>query len=91
MTAAGLAKLGDLKIAERRALPIERSTYTMPTELEEALARNETARHNFENFASSYQRQFIGWIASAKKHETRLRRVDEAISLLNSNEKLGMK
>jgi len=33
----------------------------------------------------------FGWIASAKKEETKQKRVKEAISKLSKNQKLGMK
>jgi uncharacterized protein YdeI (YjbR/CyaY-like superfamily) len=63
----------------------------MPFELKEALAANETARDNFASLAPSHQRQYVGWIASAKRSEARIKRAREALSLLEQNQKLGMK
>jgi hypothetical protein len=38
-----------------------------------------------------YKKNFILWIESARKEETRRRRVAEALGLLENNQKLGMK
>ena len=89
MTPAGLASLGDLGAGS--PLPASKRDWEMPAELTQALAGNGTARHNFEKLAPSHRRQYVGWIASAKKPETRLRRAAEAMALLERNEKLGMK
>jgi uncharacterized protein YdeI (YjbR/CyaY-like superfamily) len=45
---------------------------------------------NFERLAPSHKRQYIGWISDAKRDETRQRRIDAAIEMLNENKKLGM-
>jgi uncharacterized protein YdeI (YjbR/CyaY-like superfamily) len=63
----------------------------IPRELENALAKNTKAKSFFHQLAPSYQKQFIGWIAVAKRKETKERRLREAIALLEQGEKLGMK
>ena len=57
----------------------------------QALQENPTAEKAFNSLAPSYKLQFLGWILSGKKQETQLRRLKEAIDLLNSGKKLGMK
>ncbi len=42
----------------------------------------------FESLAPSYKKVYIEWIESAKKEETRLRRINKAIEKLLANEKL---
>ena len=73
MTAAGL------KVFEpgRRtpALPTQ-----LPAALEEKFRREITAWDNFRRFPPSYQRLTIGWVASAKQEETRLRRLRQLIA-----------
>ena len=64
---------------------------TVPPELAARLRRNTKAARFFESLAPSYRRQFTGWINSAKREETRRRRVDEAVALLEQGEKLGMR
>ena len=55
------------------------------------MARNRKAREFFDQLAPSYRRHFIGWIATAKRQETKARRVREAIGLLEQGKRLGMK
>ena len=62
-----------------------------PEELTARLADNAKARAFFEQLAPSYQRQYIGWIGSAKRPATRARRADEAVATLARGDKLGMK
>ena len=62
-----------------------------PPELKTALAKNKKANAFFADLAPGYRKHFIGWIASAKRPETRERRVEEAITLLEQGKKLGLK
>jgi uncharacterized protein YdeI (YjbR/CyaY-like superfamily) len=63
----------------------------VPDDLVEAFEENRAAREYFERLAPSYRRQYVGWIASAKREETRRKRLREAIALLAQERKLGMK
>ena len=65
--------------------------FAMPTELTAALAKHTLAREHFEALSPSCRKQYITWIASAKKPETRERRSKEALKLLAKNQRLGMK
>jgi uncharacterized protein YdeI (YjbR/CyaY-like superfamily) len=92
MTEAGLAKIEAAKRTGKWKKPVtSRQEFKIPPELIEALATNKEAGKNFDKLAPSYQRQYVGWVASAKKVETRKKRVKEAIELLEQNRKLGMK
>jgi len=55
------------------------------------LESNRKALDSFNNLANNYKKNIIGLIASAKREETRKRRLTEAIRLLEQNKKLGMK
>jgi uncharacterized protein YdeI (YjbR/CyaY-like superfamily) len=68
-----------------------RTSFSMPPELNERLKRNKKAATFFESLAPSYQRQYVAWIATAKRTETQKRRLDETIELLIRGEKLGMR
>ena len=63
----------------------------IPQELSEALARNRKAKDFFEKLAPTYRKHFIGWIVSAKREETRAKRLKESLALLANGEKLGLK
>ncbi|MGE5296511.1 MAG: YdeI/OmpD-associated family protein, partial [Solirubrobacterales bacterium] len=52
--------------------------------------KDERARLNFEKLAPSYRRQFIYWVGTAKRQETRRKRVAEAVRMLRQNKRLGM-
>ena len=64
---------------------------SLTPEIEEALKANKKAWQHFNNLATSYKKQYVGWLRSAKRPETRARRLAEAIKLLAENKKLGMK
>ena len=66
-------------------------TLEMPEAFRRALAANPQAKLFFEQLAPGYRKQYAGWIASAKRKETRERRICEAVELLQQNRKLGMK
>jgi len=92
MTAVGLAQVEQAKRnGQWGKAGTQRSSAEVPTELTEALARNKAAQRHFQALAPSYRRQFIGWIASAKREATRANRAGEAVQLLAQNKKLGMK
>jgi uncharacterized protein YdeI (YjbR/CyaY-like superfamily) len=62
-----------------------------PLFLVKALKQHPAAWRFFNTLAPSYRRNYIGWVSSAKREETRKKRLDEAISLLSEGKKLGMK
>jgi uncharacterized protein YdeI (YjbR/CyaY-like superfamily) len=93
MTQAGRVKIGVGVLEAKERSKSERKTkeLVIPSYLSEALRGNKKAWENFNNLAPSYRRRYVGWIANAKKEETRKSRIREAVELLARNEKLGMK
>jgi uncharacterized protein YdeI (YjbR/CyaY-like superfamily) len=53
----------------------------VPDDLRRALADNPTALNTFESFSPSVRRAFLWWIKSAKRPETRARRIDSTVWL----------
>jgi uncharacterized protein YdeI (YjbR/CyaY-like superfamily) len=93
MTKAGLAKI-DPNLLNKPAPtqpPQKIADPTLPPFIRQALIANPKAWTFFQTLAPSYRRLYIRWITSAKKDQTRLRRLQEALSLLQQNKKLGMK
>jgi len=92
MTEIGMAKVKEAKESGRwdktgrPQIPFE-----LPEDFKAALDNNAKARKFFNGLAPSYRKQFIGWIAMAKRPETRAKRIEESIGLLKKGEKLGMK
>jgi uncharacterized protein YdeI (YjbR/CyaY-like superfamily) len=57
----------------------------VPADLEEALAANETAKNYFESFSNSSKKNILFWIVSAKRSETRLKRIEQTIISAEQN------
>jgi uncharacterized protein YdeI (YjbR/CyaY-like superfamily) len=91
MRPAGRAAIARAKRRGSWAKPRAGFDLSMPSELAARLVRNKQAATFFESLAPSYQRQFLGWINAAKRAETRQKRLDEAVALLQKGEKLGMR
>ncbi|UCD97142.1 MAG: YdeI/OmpD-associated family protein [Candidatus Bathyarchaeota archaeon] len=92
MTEAGLIKIEDAKKSgEWFRNPISKGSLAVPSFIQAALNGNLKAKKNFDRLAPTYKRHYIGWITSAKKEETRRRRLKEALELLEQNKKLGLK
>lgn len=62
-----------------------------PPEYEKRLKENKIAWKFYKNLAPSHKKNYIGWVTTAKKKETRERRFVEALKLLEQKRKLGMK
>ena len=60
-----------------------------PKALKDAFAQNQRAKKNFEDLAPSRKKQFLWWIESAKRDETKEKRVRETVRLLIENKSLG--
>ncbi len=67
------------RAAPRKTKAAPKTALETPAELTAALAKNTKARTTFENFPPSHRREYITWIAEAKRPETRDRRVEQAV------------
>jgi uncharacterized protein YdeI (YjbR/CyaY-like superfamily) len=63
----------------------------LPTYIADALKANPKAWGFFQELAPTYRRHFVGWIHTARRPETREKRIREAIALLEAGQKLGLK
>ena len=59
-----------------------------PPELTAALSQNKSAADFFAALSQSHKREYISWISSARKQETRETRADKACELLAAGKKL---
>ncbi|MDH3433093.1 MAG: YdeI/OmpD-associated family protein, partial [Gammaproteobacteria bacterium] len=59
----------------------------VPDDLAQALGTNKRARDNFEAFNASARKVILLWIKTAKRSETRARRVRETVRLATKNVK----
>jgi uncharacterized protein YdeI (YjbR/CyaY-like superfamily) len=63
----------------------------LPPYIQEKLKKHPKALRYFESLPPSHRRRYYAWIESAKREETRLRRLKEAIRLLACSKPLGLK
>jgi uncharacterized protein YdeI (YjbR/CyaY-like superfamily) len=63
----------------------------LPTFMKQELQANVRAWEFFERLAPSCRRAYIGWVDSAKRDETKQKRLREMIQLLLAGKKLGLK
>jgi uncharacterized protein YdeI (YjbR/CyaY-like superfamily) len=50
-----------------------------PQDLLDVLAKNKQAKENFEGFSPSYKKVYVRWILSAKRPETRMKRIKAVV------------
>jgi uncharacterized protein YdeI (YjbR/CyaY-like superfamily) len=63
----------------------------IPAYIQTALRSNARALRHFEALSPSQRRRYLAWIESAKREETKFRRLKEAIRLLARGDVLGLK
>jgi uncharacterized protein YdeI (YjbR/CyaY-like superfamily) len=68
----------------RLAPRTRRKELPVPDDFSVALKRTTKARTFFESLPPSCRREYIEWIITAKKEETRTRRLTEAITMLGA-------
>ncbi len=92
MTAIGLEKIEIAKHTGQWDKPDRPDIqFDLSQEFQRALAQNKKARDNFERLAPTYQKQYIGWVAVAKRQKTKEKRIKESLELLEKGQKLGLK
>jgi uncharacterized protein YdeI (YjbR/CyaY-like superfamily) len=93
MTEAGYETIKGLNLDDfdNTNIKLPKRELVIPSYIKETIKTNPQSWKNFNELAPSYKRNYVGWIDSAKKEETRKRRLEEVIELLEKNERLGMK
>ena len=83
--AAGLAP-GKV-VAVSLALDEARRQVELPEDLRLALAADPEAQAIFERLSYSHRKEYVDWVAEAKRNETRRRRLDRAVAMLKEGKK----
>jgi uncharacterized protein YdeI (YjbR/CyaY-like superfamily) len=93
MTPHGMRLVEAAKRSGRWDQPVKKPDmdFDMPPEFRQALQQNPEAQKTFDGLAPTYQKQYITWIAIAKRDQTRARRIAESIQLLQCGQKLGLR
>ena len=61
---------------------LQYQTIPFPAELAAALDADPTVKSIFERMPPSHQREYAGYVAEAKKPETRVRRAQKAVGMI---------
>ena len=86
LAASGLAAAPTAnRYAARPSIP------ELPRYIAKAFKSHPGAWRHFQALAPTYRRNFVVWIHTAKRSETRERRIRESIGLLSAGRKLGLK
>lgn len=81
MAPAGLAKIAAAKRNGAWSSLDAAESLTVPADLGAALRANKRAAANYDTFAPSSKKLILTWIASAKRLETRAKRIAETVAL----------
>src|SRR5215469_12682649 len=89
LRAGAKVKAGDVVeiVMERDTVP---RVIEAPPDLKKALAANKKAKDLFGKLSYTHQKEYVRWITEAKREETRMRRIEKAIDLLNKGTKTPM-
>jgi uncharacterized protein YdeI (YjbR/CyaY-like superfamily) len=86
MSAAGLAKIAEAQAnGEWEAATIRENVTMIPVDLLRELKKNK-AWGAFRNWPASRKKQYLSWLSSAKKPETRRKRVRTIVEMATGNE-----
>ena len=92
MTEIGLAKIeAARKNGQWEKLDRPEIQFEILDELEAALEENIRAKEYFHQLPPTFQRQYIVWITTAKRKETKQKRIRESVELLEKGQKLGLR
>ena len=89
MTEAGYAVLPsrDIRALKKREAPQRPKYRSTPSFIVAGLRKDPIALAFFNSLAPSHKSNYIAWIMSAKQPETRLRRLEKAVSLLKQGQR----
>jgi uncharacterized protein YdeI (YjbR/CyaY-like superfamily) len=92
LAAGRLADPGRIRPPTDRIARAPRPSVTkLPAYIVRALKARPAAQKYFDNLAPSHKRRYLGWIDSAKKQETKEKRLKEAMAMLAAGRKPGLK
>ena len=91
MTPAGLEKFESSRESKKGWRDELAGNFQMPPDIEKAFGETPNSRENFDRFPPGYRRLCIGWIITAKKPETREKRIRELVELSSQKKRIGLK
>jgi uncharacterized protein YdeI (YjbR/CyaY-like superfamily) len=73
--------------APKRAEAVPKAAIPVPDDFASALQAHTTAQANFDAFAPSHRREYLEWVTSAKREDTRAKRIAQAVAWLDEGKK----
>lgn len=64
-------------------------TVVVPDDLEKALSKSKQASTFFNNLSYAYRKDFVEWVSTAKRTETRLDRISKTVSMCREGRRLN--
>lgn len=84
----GAPQTREARMAARKAAAADPNrTVEVPEDLQQALNESAAAKELFDTLAYSHRKEYVEWITSAKREETRIRRIGQAIEKLSDGKK----
>ena len=77
---AAQLKDAGIKAPARRAKPGEKRELAVPVFFATALSKDARAQANFDRFSYSHKKEYVEWLADAKREETRQKRLESALA-----------
>ncbi len=68
------------KSIDRKPQRVAKTELAVPAELTSALKKNKAAEKVFADFPPSCRKEYIDWITEAKRDETKMKRVEQAVT-----------
>ena len=87
MKPAGQAMVDHAKKTGTWSALVETEKSTIPPDLKRAFHKNSKALKNFQAFPPSSKKLILTWILSAKRSETRQKRIEETVALAEKNKR----
>jgi len=56
----------------------------VPADFKQTLSKHNKQQQTFDKLSYSYKKEYVEWIVSAKRDETRVRRIDKALEMLRA-------
>lgn len=82
-------RAGDIvKVAVQR--DTKARAVSLPADFKRALARNSRARSAYDKLAYTHRKAYVEWIESAKRKDTRARRIHDSVKRIAAGAKLKM-
>jgi uncharacterized protein YdeI (YjbR/CyaY-like superfamily) len=64
-------------------------TVTVPDDLQQALSKSKTAAAFFKDLSYVYKKDYVEWVTTAKREETRLDRISKVVAMCKEGRRLN--